>query len=940
MVAILNTSAGAAAPAQTHYFAGGSNAGYAWLTPNSRLYLERDYLRPGVSVEDRIDCICDTAELILNRKGFAAAFRKNFEKGWYSLSTPIWGNFGNNRGLPCSCYGASLSDSTESILRAQAEMEMMTKLGGGTSGYFGHLRSRGSAISTGGESNGSVSFMQLFDKAINVFSQGKLRRGSYAPYLPVDHGDIWEFLAIRYDGHPIQDLNPGLCVPDYWLEEMIAGDYEKRRVWAKVIEARAHTGHPYLFFTDTANRNAPDVYKKSGCRVVGSNLCCVTGDQRVVSGHGLLTAKELYERGGELLLFDGKRSVRASEMRLISPSEKVYRVTLENGLTHTVTACHKVQTDGGMVRADGLVVGTKVAIQTQAGLFGPRHMPDEAFLLGLWEGDGTSHEQSVMVDVWEDDFDLLPEIQEKFNRVFYKYGCDTYDTNHPDGARRTRHINPPAFLDCVVRQSTVKKKRLTSRCLRKALNFQKGVIPNWIWEADEETQWQYVRGLFYTDGTVNVTQSNGSPLHLSVSSVNKRFVNDLQILLLNLGVRTSLFVLRKAGENELPDGRGGTKLYATQTCYRLVCGNKPTALLFDRKTGFLTRKKQAVEDRPYRDNTKKFSKVKSVEFVGEEPVYCCEVFAANHAWVCNGVVTHNSEISLPATEDESFVCDLSSMNVLHFDQWRDTNAVELLVYFLDAVMEEFIRKAKQIPHMDRAARFAERHRALGVGWLGWHSYLQRKMVPFESMEAFHLNAIVARTIHDQAYAASAKMAQEYGEPPLLRGYGRRNATLLAIAPTKSSAFILGQVSEGIEAHLANYYIKDLQKGKFTVKNPHLEALLVKKGQNKDEVWEGILRRSGSVQHLDCLSAHEKDVFKTFPEISPTAVVNQAAQRQKWLDQSQSLNVWIHPMTPPRDVNALLLHAWRSGVKTMYYQHGQNAAQEYVRQLFTCKACES
>jgi ribonucleoside-diphosphate reductase alpha chain len=306
-------------------------------------------------------------------------------------------------------------------------------------------------------------------------------------------------------------------------------------------------------------------------------------------------------------------------------------------------------------------------------------------------------------------------------------------------------------------------------------------------------------------------------------------------------------------------------------------------------------------------------------------------------------ITHSNlctEIMLPDGPAESFVCDLSSMNIAKYDEWRNTDAVEVLAYLLDAVMTEFIEKASTIPMMERAVAFARNHRALGIGWVGWHTYLQSKMVPFEGIEAKLLNAKIAREIRAAAYAASAKMAGDYGCAPVCEVYGRRNATLLAIAPTKSSAFILGQISEGIEPHRSNYQIKDLAKGKYTLKNPHLEALLRERGLDTEEVWQGILRKGGSVQHLEALTDRERAVFKTFSEISPLEVVQQAAQRQRWIDQGQSLNLMIHPSTPVKDVNALMIEAWRTGVKSLYYQHGVNAAQQFSRDILSCTSCEA
>lgn len=548
------------------------NNEYRWLTDLSRQFLERDYLIDGQTVEERVDIICNTAERILKKPGFANAFKDNLKKGWYSLSSPIWANFGTARGLPISCFGSMIEDTMESILYSHAEVGMMTKHGGGTSAYFGKLRGRGELIRQNGQSSGSVHFMSLFENLINIVSQGTTRRGNFAAYLPIDHKDIVEFIGIRNEGHMIQDLSFGVCVSDAWMQSMIDGDKEKRVIWAKVLESRANKGYPYIFFTDNVNNNTVDCYKDKGMRITHSNLC--------------------------------------------------------------------------------------------------------------------------------------------------------------------------------------------------------------------------------------------------------------------------------------------------------------------------------------------------------------------------------TEIFLPDSEDESFVCDLSSMNILYFDEWKDTDAVEILTYFLDAVMTEFIEKGKKVEFMSRPVRFAERHRALGIGWLGYHSYLQSKMIPFESMEAKYANITIAKNIKKAAYKASAKLAQEYGEPEVLKGYGRRNSTLLAIAPTKSSAFIMGQVSENTEPNRTNIVIKDLQKGKYTMKNSYLEQLLESKGKNDEPTWSNILKNGGSVGHLNFLTKHEKDVFKTFAEISPKEIIIQAAQRQKYIDQGQSINLMIHPSIPIKDVNALYIEAWKMGILSLYYQYSINAAQNFTRNILACASCEA
>lgn len=546
---------------------------YYWLNKDSRLFLERGYLKDGQSAEDRIEVIARAAERILKNKDFSAKFISYMRLGYYSLSSPIWANFGLERGLPISCFGSYIEDSMDNILHKMAEVGMMTKMGGGTSAYFGEIRPRGSEIKSGGKSNGAVHFMKLFESVTDVVSQSNVRRGSFAAYLPIDHPDILEFLQIRADGNSIQNLSIGVTIRDTWMKSMVYDkDKDKRKIWGKLIQKRFESGYPYIMFIDTVNKNAPDVYRDKGLKIHASNLC--------------------------------------------------------------------------------------------------------------------------------------------------------------------------------------------------------------------------------------------------------------------------------------------------------------------------------------------------------------------------------SEINLSSSADESFVCNLSSMNLLHYDSWKTTDAVETLTYFLDAVMTEFIDKTTNISFMESARKFAQQQRALGIGVLGWHSYLQSKMIPFESLEAKLLNTGINSLISQRANLASRALATEFGEPPLLKGYGRRNVTLTAVAPTTSSSFILGQVSPSVEPLNSNYFVKDLAKGKFTFKNKYLENVLEDHDKNDHATWHSILVKGGSVQHLKFLSEHEKNVFKTFGEISQKEIVIQASARQKYIDQSQSINLMIHPKTSVKDVNQLLIFAWELGVKTLYYHRGTNPSQELSRNLLQCSSCES
>jgi ribonucleotide reductase alpha subunit len=246
-----------------------------WLNKEAITFLERGYLAKGQTALERIRQIAESAEKILNKKGFADKFEDYMYKGWYSLSSPVWANFGSGRGLSISCNGSYVSDNMASILEKTAEVGMLTKYGAGTSGYFGELRGRGASISVGGSSSGPVHFMELFDGVTRVVSQSNVRRGSFAAYLPIDHPDIEEFLDIREEGHAIQDLSIGVCVPDYWMKKMVAGDKDCRKIWARVIKKRFESGYPYIFFTDNVNNNAPQVYKDKNMKIYASNLCLV-----------------------------------------------------------------------------------------------------------------------------------------------------------------------------------------------------------------------------------------------------------------------------------------------------------------------------------------------------------------------------------------------------------------------------------------------------------------------------------------------------------------------------------------------------------------------------------------------------------------------------------------------------------------------------------------
>lgn len=308
-----------------------------------------------------------------------------------------------------------------------------------------------------------------------------------------------------------------------------------------------------------------------------------------------------------------------------------------------------------------------------------------------------------------------------------------------------------------------------------------------------------------------------------------------------------------------------------------------------------------------------------------------------------------SEIMLHSDPEHSFVCCLSSLNLARYDEWKDykfSNGMtlpEVGIWFLEGVLEEFIQRGTGVDMMEKAVRSAIKGRALGLGVLGWHSYLQEHMLPFDtSVDVMGLTYRMYKFIREEAEKASREMAVIYGEPEWCSGTGMRHTHLMALAPTANNAIISGNLSPSIEPIFANAGTQKTAKGTFLYKNPSLIKLLDKKGKNKPEVWKEIVGSSGSVQQFDFLSAEEKEVFLTAQEINQFNVIRQAAQRQPFVDQGQSLNLFFPPNVDPDWFNRIHLEAWKSGLKSLYYVRSSSILKgDTASRAFdpTCTACE-
>jgi ribonucleoside-diphosphate reductase alpha chain len=301
-----------------------------------------------------------------------------------------------------------------------------------------------------------------------------------------------------------------------------------------------------------------------------------------------------------------------------------------------------------------------------------------------------------------------------------------------------------------------------------------------------------------------------------------------------------------------------------------------------------------------------------------------------------------SEIFLHTDPEHSFVCCLSSLNLTKYDEWKNTDIIELTTWFLDAVIEEYLEKSDGVEGLECSRRFAIKSRALGIGVLGWHTYLQQNKIPFDSFEAMRLNAEIFRKIQHDSQKASRDLAKEYGEPEWCKGFGIRNSHTMAVAPTVSNSIISGGMSASIEPIPANIFALKSAKGTFFRYNPVLSKLLDEKGKNIPDVWKQINADDGSVQNLSFLSESEKEIFLTAREINQFAIIRQAAQRQKWIDQGQSVNLFFAKNSDPKYIHDIHVEAWRSGLKSLYYCRSESVLKgdSSSRQADECKACES
>jgi len=669
-----------------------------WVTTAGYQMFKDRYLYQTDSMRGQFERIADTAARHMPKKHRDTAREKFFElmwNGWMSCSTPVLSNMGTNRGMPVACSGSDIDDSIDSFYSSAYEAAILTKHGFGTSSYLGNIRPRGSKISTGGKASGVVPVFKHFVSIMRDVSQSGVRRGSWAGYLPIDHGDFDEL--VDYIKENPDDANVGWNVSDEFIERLKAQDDDALRRFKKALKMKMLTGKGYFFFIDEVNRQNPPMYKDLGLKVKASNLC--------VSGDTIIRVK----RGG----------------------------------------------------------------------------------------DSPKTAKNIKIADFVDKFNDGDEWQVYSRNIETNRNCWSKVT----AAAMT---NPNAKTLVVMDKTTKKKVKAT---------------------ADHQ--------FFTSRGYVQAK---------------------------DLTENDELVVFRSK--------------------------KKSTGLKID---------------------------------LGDECAVYDLTVENTHNFFANDILVHNcSEITLHSDKEHTFTCVLASMNLARYDEWKDTDAVFWAICFLDCVCSEFIEKGKKIKGLEKAIRATEKGRAVGLGAMGLHTLFQKRRIPFEDIQAFLLNTEIFKHIEGEAKRASRWLADRLGEPEWCKGYGVRNTHLLAIAPNKSSALLMGGVSEGINPDPAIVYTQMTAAGEVSRINPVFLELMKERGMYKKKIVADIAEHFGSVQHLDWLTDEEKAVFKTAFEINQETIVNMASARQNFICQSQSLNLFFSANEEEAWIAHIHKKAFESNIKALYY----------------------
>ena len=877
----------------------------------------------------------------IDREARAIEFYEILSRFDFVSSTPTLFNAGTLRSQLSSCYLTTVSDDLDGIYSAIKDNALLSKYAGGLGNDWSRVRALGARIKgTNGKSQGVIPFLKVASDTAVAVNQGGRRKGAVCAYLETWHLDIEEFLELRKntgdDRRRTHDMNTANWVPDLFMERVRAdaewtlfspsdtadlhdvygqdfrAAYERHEarvargeltlfkkvraldLWRKMLSMLFETGHPWLTFKDPCNLRSPQ--RHMGV-VHSSNLCCMTADQRVVSDRGLLTVGELYALGGanRVLGLDGVYD--ASEMLLPRPNAPIVRIDTVEGYRHKVTPDHKVWVkDRGWVEAQHLQIGDHLLIQQREGLFGPVHNPEIAFVMGLMTASGIYGRHRVVMDVETEHFAYV-------GKARATAADPAWPADHSD---ERDHVHLP--------------------------------VPDMVWRGDKATVCAYLRGLYQA--------GHGAVKTLALASYDRAFIGDLQMVWANLGIETHIQTIEKdywrhALYRLIVSSREGHDQAAqVLACDASELPPNPEAALYPTQRGYAT-----------------FSGLTELP---SEDAYCLTVDSDTHAWTVNGLITKNTEITLNTSDAEIAVCNLGSVNLAAhvtaeggIDMPKLERTVRTAMRMLDNVIDINYYSVPQ-------ARNANlRHRPVGLGLMGFQDALYKLRLPYgsdgavtfadHSMEAVSYYALLASSelaCERGVYASYAGSLWEQGILPIdsiafvdeargggltmdratsldwervraaIRQHGMRNSNCLAIAPTATISNIAG-VAQSIEPTYQNLFVKSNLSGEFTVLNEYLVRDLKERGLWDPVMVNDLKYYNGRVGAIERMPTDLKALYATAFEVEPKWLIEAASRRQKWIDQAQSLNLYMAEPSG-RKLSDMYMLAWEKGLKTTYY----------------------
>lgn len=906
-----------------------------------------------------------------------------------------------------SCYGLTVQDDLHNIFKTYSDCAQLGKYSGGIGVDFTNVRATLATVnSTKIESQGIIPFIKILDSTTVAINRSGKRRGATCVYIEPWHLDVEDFIDLKRntgdDRRRTHDLNTALWIPDLlykrvenkedWtlfspdetpdLHGLYAEEFEKRykeyeelaengkiklfkkinalSLYKKIIASQFSTGHPFQTNKDSANiRNS----QKHVGVINSTQLCCVAGDQRVPTERGILTAKELYELGGENTVVGKDKLEKASVMVRPKQNTELVKIITKQGYEHKVTPDHKVWVHNyGYKEAKDLIKGDRLSLQSYEGVWGELNLQDEAFIMGLIAGDGTYGLNAVCVDIWNQKAgfseEFLLEVKLCIHRLINKYknivAIDSRSSLEPKysvNKKGTRYRISSVALNQILTHLGFNKQNKTA-------------VPKIVWNGTRETVSKYLEGLYWCDSTVQGTAGKNGVTTCSICSINISLIKELQILLLNFGIKSVISRQKKSGFCMMPDGSGGKKDFHCQDSYRLIVTSVEGCRILEK----LTKIGQYRNNAQYLTNLNKdgypqkfYAVFDKLENLTNEDVYCLQVYNDDHLWSCNGFITKNTEIFEVNNEYEHFVCNLNSQNLKKFitpktEKHKPSINWDLLekstkiqVRMLDNVIDICYYPTPEAKNSNL------KHRPVGLGLMGTQDLLFALNINFEDAE--DIIDQLQEFISYHAILSSCELASEKGIYSSFEGsewsqgnvpidtykkmcgrphiiplevkermnwdYARmkvkdgiRNSNIMATAPTATIANLIG-CYPSIEPQYSNIYVKSNMSGEFTIVNKYLVNDLKSLNLWNSDILNKLKYYDGDLSKIDEIPETLRIKYRGAFDIDQKALLKLTAIRQKWIDQGQSHNIFYKGASG-KEIADIYMYAWKLGLKSTYY----------------------